>query len=85
MVGEEGGIVTRGLDTIADELAFLDAAALAVLPSLVTFTCVDSLTQEVSEVRRRAAIAAYNQAAEMLTERRLRHHAMLCPDNKRRA
>lgn len=71
-----------GFDLIVDELAFMDEAAKAVLPVIVAGMPANS--RDVAHQMTRAAAAAYDIAAEMLTEQRLRHQAVLGQCNGRK-
>ena len=73
-----------GLQSLRDDLAFMDDVAASAVVAMLTHHDTDTLTQEVSERRRRVAIAAYNLAAEMLAERRLRHQNALANATARR-
>jgi DNA replication initiation complex subunit (GINS family) len=60
---------------IRDEIAFLDAAALSVLPTVVA--AMPATDRNVSTQMERAAAVAYDIAERMLVEKHRRQHERL--------
>ena len=73
-----------GLQQIRDDLAFMDDVAIAIVAALMTHHDSDTFVAAESERRRRLAIGAYNMAADLCTERRLRHQNALTMSTARR-
>jgi hypothetical protein len=70
------------LQQIRDDLAFMDSVALAALPALLE--TMPASSGNVAQQMKRAAQAAYDFAAIVTAERRLRHETALCHASARR-